>query len=87
MVRCTGIPVASQPLQYLLFSVFDFLFLLLCFFVFVFNNGHAFECEVVSYCSLDFLSLMIRDVEHLWRNILSLLPIFKSVYHHVVIEL
>ena len=36
---------------------------------------------------LIFISLMIRDIEHLWRNILRPLPIFKSVDCLLVIEL
>ena len=29
-------------------------FVVVGFFVVVFNNDHAFECEVVSHCSFDF---------------------------------
>ena len=47
-----------RPCQRLLFVVFD--------------NSHSNRCEMITYSSFDFISLMITDVEHLFMDLLAI---------------
>lgn len=55
--QCIRVPFSPHPPQYF----FSFLF--------VFNNSHPYEWEVASHCGFDFdlISLMISDIEHLFK--------------------
>ena len=54
---------------------FNFLYILanhLLFSVFLIIASN--ECEVVSHCGFDLISLMIRDVKHLFMSLLVIWP-------------
>ena len=56
--QCKRVPFSPHPLQHLLFVDFD--------------DGHSDWCEVIPYCSLICISLMISDVEHPFMCLLAI---------------
>ena len=76
MHKCPNFSISSPTFVY---SVFFFCFVLFCFFA---SNPN--QCKVVFHCGLDFIALMVSDIEYcfmcllaicviylLWRNVCS----------------
>ena len=44
----------------------------------LFDNSRSNRCEVISYYGFDFISLMVSDVEHLFKHLLVLMYYFEK---------
>ena len=57
--QCTRIPFSLQPC---------YKFIISC----IFDNSHPDRCEMISHCGFDLHFLMISDVEHFFRYLLTI---------------
>ena len=58
----------------------------------LFDDSCSDRCEVISYCDLDFISLLTSDAKHfsylLWKNVYSsFLPTFRWVFFLIILTL